>query len=733
MIWNFAIRRPVLTVVVFLILTIFGIYGYYRMPLRENPDVEFPVVSVNVVLPGAEPEVVETEIIEPLEEQINTVEGLKKLTSTAREQVGIVTAEFELWRDQDIAAQDVRDRVSRARRELPDGVDEPIVRKLDPDARAIMWIALTGGDRWDAVELSQYADETIKPRLESIRGVGQIMIGGEKRYAVRVVLDPEKLAAYRVSVQEVVETIQRNNIDIPSGRIESRAMEFLVKTKGQFSSPGPINDLIITSVDNAPVRIGDVGRAVAGVEDERQLARFTGETTIGLGVIKQSEANTVAVAQSVRERIEQLSGDFPPDMSYTIATDDAVYIRESIRDLLYTIGIATVLVVLVVFGFLRNGWGTLITGLAIPASLFGGMAVMSVLGFSVNTLTMLGLILAIGIVIDDAIVVLESSFRHLEQGAESGPAARVGTTEVAFPAVANTLSLAAVFIPVAFTAGIIGRFFFEFGLTVAVTVFASTFTALTLTPMLCSKFLRPPRHGRISRMLETGLERAERGYAWLLARAFKHWLLTVCIAVVALGLGLFLATQLSTEFMPSADRSQFMISFEVPEGSTLARTDAYARRIEEVLQETEQVRHFFLAIGLSRGAGPGKVNEGISFVQLVPRDEREMHQSEIVQHLREVLARIPGGRSYLIEEMGALAQGAPLQVVLQHPDLSALAGKQDELMAWMREQPQFVGVNSDLTMNKPQVEVAINRDKASLLGISVTDISNAMRFLLGEP
>ncbi|MFW6323605.1 MAG: efflux RND transporter permease subunit, partial [Desulfovibrionales bacterium] len=412
MIWNLCIRRPVLTIVLFLILGIFGLWGYLQMPLRENPDVEFPVVSVNVVYPGAEPEVVETEIIEPLEEEINTVEGLKTLTSTAREQVGTITAEFELWRDLDVAAQDVRDRVNRAIRDLPDGIEEPVVRKLDPDARAIMWIALTGTERWDVVRLSQYADESLKPRLESIRGVGQLLIGGEQRYAVRVVLNPEKLAAHNITVQDVVQTIRANNVDIPSGRIESETREFLVKTRGQYSGPGPINDLIVGYQEDTPIRLREVGRAVSGVENERQFARFSGRTTIGMGIVKQSDANTVDVADAIVERLQRMAPEFPPGLEYTIATNDAVYVKESISDLLLTIGLASGLVIVVVLLFLRNGWGTLITALAIPTSLFGGLAAMNLLGFSINTLTMLGLILAIGIVIDDAIVVLENSYRH---------------------------------------------------------------------------------------------------------------------------------------------------------------------------------------------------------------------------------------------------------------------------------------------------------------------------------
>ncbi|MFW5738743.1 MAG: efflux RND transporter permease subunit [Myxococcota bacterium] len=733
MIWNLAIRRPVLTIVAFLVIAIFGGYGYTQLPIRENPDIEFPIVSVNIVLPGAEPEVIETEIIEPLESEINTIEGLKELRSTAREQVATITAEFELWRDIDIAQQDVRDRIDRARRELPTGIEAPIVRKLDPDARAIMWITLTGDERWDLVRMTDYAKNQLKERLESIRGVGQVQVGGERTYAVRIQLDAEKLAAHRLTVQDVVRTIEANNVDIPSGRVESEKREFLVKTAGQFSSPEPFNDLIVTSPNGSVVRIADLGKAMAGVENDRKIARFAGEPAIGLGIVKQSDANAVALAKTVRTKIEALSEEFPPGLEYTIATDDTEYIESSIRDLLTTILLATALVVVVVMLFLRTFRGTIITSLAIPTSLLGGMALIYAAGFSLNQLTLLALILVIGIVVDDAIVILESSYRHMEEGAERIPATRTGTTEVAFAAIANSLSLAAVFIPVAFTAGIIGRFFFQFGVTVTVTVFASTFTALTLTPMLCSRLLRvPAERGRLFKWSERMFGKFEAAYAATLRAAFRHRAVTMGFAVLSLVLGGVFFSALSREFLPDVDRSSFMISFETPEGATLSQTDEYARSIERVLAETPEVKHQFLAIGLAE-AGPGSVNEGISFVHLTPRGDRDKHQSTVMQDIREKLATIPLGRAFVMSAGGPVAQQAPLEIVLQGSDLDELARRQERIMDWMKKQPSYVGVRSNLKMNKPQVRVGLHRDKALELGISAAQVSNTLRYLLGEP
>ena len=735
MIWNFCIRRPVFTVVLFLALTIFGVYGYMQMPVREYPDVEFPIVNVSVVLPGADPEVIETEVVEPLEEELNTIEGIKKITSTAREEVGTVTVEFELLRDVDIAAQDVRDRITRAKQELPDDANEPIVRKVDPDARSVMWIALTGNKRWDQVRMTQYADNVLKDELERIPGVGQVIIGGERKYAVRIQLDPQRLSAHRLTPQDVVRTIRQENVDIPSGRITSEQREFLVKTEGQFSSAEPFNDLIITHRNGSPVRLADVGQARPGAENERTVARYRQEPSVGLGIVKQSDANMVELVDRIRSEVDKLSKDFPPGLSYEVASDDSQYVRENINDLLSTIFIATALVIVVVLLFLGSFRATLITSIAIPASLLGGMAMINYFGFSLNVLSMLGFILVIGIVIDDAIVVLESCYRHMEYGAESKPAARTGTTEIAFAAIANSLALAAVFIPVAFMPGMIGRFFNEFGVTVAVTVFVSTFTALTLTPMLCSRYLRPASPGSrqiLNRINQSFFRALERIYTPVLRAALNWRWITVFIGVVAFAAGIAMFLQLESEFAPSVDKGQFMVSFEATEGASLQHTDRYAREIEDALNSIPEVRSFFLAVGMSR-AGPGKVSEGMTFVRLTHHSERERSQEEIMSVARKKLAGVEGVNAYVLEGGGPGGAEAPLQIVLNNPDLDELADQQQEVMAWMRRQPEFVGVHSNMKLDKPEVQVRINRNKAGEMGVSVSEISNTLRFVFADP
>ncbi len=432
--------------------------------------------------------------------------------------------------------------------------------------------------------------------------------------------------------------------------------------------------------------------------------------------------------------MKDLKDNFAPGLRYSIASDDSTFIQENITDLRNTILIATFLVVLVILFFLQSYWGTIITSIAIPTSLAGGMAMIYAFGFSLNVLTMLAFILVIGIVVDDAIVVLESSYRHIEEGAERMAGTRVGTTEIAFAAIANSLSLAAVFIPVAFTQGMIGRFFYEFGVTVAVTVFVSTFTALTLTPVLCSQLLTASNgDGGWEQNAENILNVLERSYRATLNWALNYRWLVIVVALLAFGIGIMAVMSLDQEFAPSEDRGEFMISFETPEGSTLQATDKYAQNIEKTLSEVPEVRNFFLAIGLSQG-GPGQVNSGISFIRLSHRTERERSHLEIMQSVREKLKQFPGGRAFVLEQSGpGGGNNAPLQMILQSQDLNLLAEHKNEILSWMRQQPEFVGVNSDLKMEKPEVSVRVDRDRASEMGITVANVSNTMRYLLGDP
>ncbi|MFP3938721.1 MAG: efflux RND transporter permease subunit [Thermoanaerobaculia bacterium] len=725
-----SIRRPVLTTVVTAAVILVGWVGYQSLPVRELPEIDYPIVSVTTLLPGASPEVVETEVTEVVEEEVNTIEGLKTLTSISGEQTSIITAEFHLDRDVDVALQDVRDKVSRVRGELPDDVEEPVVEKLDPEASPIIWLPLSNPDLGDT-EVNDYADTVLKEELQTLPGVGSVLLGGEKRFAVRVRLDPRKLAAYGLSVTDVTAALRRENVEIPSGRVESREREFTVRTEGELPTPESFNDLIVAWRDDAAIRLGDLGLAEAGVENERTLARFNSEPTVGLGIIKQSDANTVAVADGVLERVEELREDLPPGFTLSLAVNDAGFIERSLEEVRETLLIAFGLVVLVVFAFLRSGWATIIPSLAIPVSVVGTFAALFLMDFSINTLTLLALTLAIGIVVDDAIVVLENVYRHMEEGEDRRTAAQRGTSEIAFAVLAISFTLVIVFLPIAFVTGVVGRLFREFGLSVAISVLISAFVALTLTPMLCSRFLRLGGGGnRLSRAMESGLKRLTRGFRRSLEWAFSRRVLVVVVAVAAFAGSVWLMVGLGREFVPPEDRGEFLISVTAPEGSTLEYTDRYLSEIERRVADVEGVDRFFSAVGLAIG-GPAKVSEGILFVRLA--DERERDQFEIMAEVRRVVADLAGVQVFVIAPTSLTAGGTekPLQFVLQSRDLDRLAEVSGELAARMREEPGLTDVDTDLDLNKPQLSVTIDRNRAADLGVSVEEVARTLQVLFG--
>jgi multidrug efflux pump len=730
-VWALSIRRPVLATVMTIALILFGWIGYTKLPVRELPDVDFPIVSVITVLPGANPEVVEKEVTEVLEEEINTIEGIKTLTSESAEQVSRITVEFNLDRDIDVAAQDVRDKIARVRRQLPDDTEEPVVSKLDLDAQAIMWISLNAPNTNMRV-LTDFADNIVKERLQRLPGVGSIIIGGEKRFAVRVRLDAQRLAAYQLTVDDVVSALRRENVEIPSGRIESRAREFVVKTEGEFPTPEAFNDLIIAFRDDVPVRLRQVGTAAEGDENERTVGRFNLAPSVSLGVLKQSNANTIDVARTVRAEIVAMGPSLPPGYKVEIGYDAATFIEESVAEVQQSLLIAGALVVLVIFLFLHTPRSAVIPALAIPTSILATFGVMYFLGFTINNLTLLALTLSIGVVVDDAIIVLENVHRHMEEGEERVAAALQGTAEIAFAAIAATLTLVAVFLPVAFITGIIGRFFYEFGVSVAAAVLVSLFVALTLTPMLCSRLLVVDEPRGIFRAFERALSRFSAAYRRLLERALDHRALVAGIAMVTLAASAGLFLLLGKEFVPPEDRGGFMTVLESPEGSTLAYHDRLQLQVEKILSETPEVRTSAAFIGLAQ-AGPGAVNRGVIFSRLYPRSERQRSQQDVLTELRQRFAQIPGIRVFVLtfSALQTGGRGKPLQFVIQNPDFTALQTYTNRMLERVRALPAFTDVDTNLRLNKPELRIHIDRNKAAALGVSAAGIANTLRILLG--
>ncbi len=727
---DLSIRRPVLAWVFTLLIIILGVVGYQSLSVRELPDTDFPVVTVTVDWRGAAPDVMETEVTDLIEEEVNTIEGIKTITSQTREERSQIVIEFELEIDVDVAAQDVRDSVSRVRRRLPDDINEPVVVKLDLDAQPIMWVSVNS-DWMNRVQIADFADRYVKERLQVIPGVGQIRMGGSQQFAVRVNLDTARLAAHGITVSDVATALRRENLELPSGRIESHLREFVVRTQGRFERPEEFNDLIIASRNGTPIRIRDVGEAVQGVNNERTLARFIGNPSVGMGILRQSKANTLEVANRVSEELERIRPDLPQGVYMEVAFDGSRFIGESVRSTQHTLLLAAGLVVVVIFIFLRSLRSSFIPAIVIPVAVMGTFGVMSILGFSINVITLLGLILAIGLLVDDAIVMLENIYRHMEQEHEDPiQAARNGAAEIGFAVLVSSITLAAVFVPVAFVTGTIGVFFFEFGLTVASAIFISTFIALTLTPMLCSRIIRvKKRHSGVYNALEAGFNKLGDWYSATLQRALRFRALVVLLALLAFGGGLYMGGLIPGEFAPQQDQSTMIAAFRGPEGATLEYMDRYLQDVEEILADIPEVRTYMGMLGM----GGGPPNRGIAFVSLVDRNERERDQFEVMSEVRRRTAQIPGIMVFLRERspFGGRQDTRPVQYVIQHPDLSTLAAGSEDLVRRLRDDPRFLDVDSDLELNKPELVVQIDRERAAVLGISVAEISEALQILLG--
>ncbi|HEY8106218.1 MAG TPA: efflux RND transporter permease subunit, partial [Gemmatimonadales bacterium] len=537
---DISIRRPVFASMVSAALVLFGVIGYSRLAVREYPDVDPPIVSVSTELPGANPQVVESAVTDILEEELSTVQGLRTLTSSSQEGNSNITLEFTLDRDVEAAAQDVRDKVARVRGRLPEDVREPVVAKEEADANPFFWLALSGAN-YDLLQLSDIGDRLVKQRLQTLPGVGSARIYGERRFSMRVWLSASELAARGLTVGDVQQAIRTRNVEVPAGRIESERREFTVRSLGELKTPGEFAQLVVSSQGGQLVKLQDLGRVELGPQDERSELRFNGTPSVAIGVIRQSKANIIDVADAIRAELPKVQQVLPPGVKLDVAFDQSTFVKRSIKEAEETLVLAAGLVVVIIFLFLRNFRATLIPGLAIPASIVSTFAIMYFLGFSINNFTLLALTLAIGIVVDDAIIVLENAYRHQEElGEDPDTAARLGTAEIGFAVIATTISLVAVFTPLAFLRGSTGRLFNEFGIAVAGSVVLSGLVALTLTPMLCAKILRVPKsHGRVYRLLEAGFDGIAEWYGRTLVVALKQrWIVVLGAVGVLMSAGL---------------------------------------------------------------------------------------------------------------------------------------------------------------------------------------------------
>lgn len=730
---DISIRRPVLATVMSLLIILVGLIAFDRLPVREYPNIDAPVVSVRTVYPGASAEVMESQITKQLEDSLSGIEGIRTIKSVSREEVSQITVEFIQSRDPEAAANDTRDRVARVRGVLPSEAEDPVVAKIEADAQAIIWLAFSS-DRQSPLEITDYADRVVADQLKTLPGVASVIIGGQRRYAMRLWLDPSRMAALGVTVQDVEAALRSQNTELPSGRIESQTREFSVLAETDLRTPAEFERLILRDSGGVLLRLADIGRAEIGAEDDRNIVRVNGRAAVGLGIVKQSTANTLEVARAVKAELPRLEAELPEGMQLRVGFDSSIFIEKSI-DAVYTTMIeAMVLVVAVIFLFLRNWRATLIPFVTIPVSLIGAFIFLYSMGFTINVLTLLGLVLAIGLVVDDAIVMLENIYRHIEEGMPPFEAAITGAKEIGFAVMAMTLTLVAVFAPLAFAEGNTGKLFTEFAMTVAAAVLVSGFVALTLTPMMASKMLRhEASHGAFFNFGERVLTGLNHAYTRGLTRVVQHPLIVALMFVLVAAAAFGLLKSLKSELAPTEDRGFFIGFMLAPEGATLQYTDDYARQLESIYQSVPEVNTAFVVVapGLER---PNPVNTSLSFVMLKPWEERTRSQMDITASLGpRMFMGMPGVLAFPINppSLGQSFRNPPLQFVVQAPSYAELNTAVEALMAKVREYPGLANADTDLKLNKPQLKIDINRDKAAQLGVGVDTIGRTLETLLG--
>ena len=727
-----AIRRPVLASMLSAALVLFGVIGYSRLSVRELPDIDPPIISVSTTLPGANAEVVETAVTDVLEEELSTIQGLRTLSSTSSEQTSNITLEFNLDRPIDVAAEDVRDKVSRVRGRLPVDVLEPVIAKQSADEQPFFWLALSS-DNYDLMQLSDVADRLVKARLQSLSGVGSANVVGERRYSMRVWVQPEALSARNMTVQDVENAITARNVEIPAGRIESTRREFSVRSLGELKTPQEFGELVVASQGTQLVKLKDVARVELGPEDNRSIFRFDGSPSVAIGVVRQSKANLIDVAKRINAEIPGIQQTLPTGVKLQVAFDGSVFVTHSIDDAKLTLLIAAILVVLIIFVFLRNVRATIIPGLAIPASIIATFAIMYFLGFSINNFTLLALTLAIGIVVDDAIIVLENAFRHQEELNENPEEAAVrGTNEIGFAVIATTIALVAVFTPLGFLRGSTGRLLSEFGIAVAGAVVISGFVALTLTPMLCAKILRMQhQHGKVFQMFERGFTALSERYARLLRKAVDHrWLVvlgTAAVVLVVVAWSVVIPqTRLKSELIPDDDRGFFLIIAQGPEGASLPYMDGYVHQIEGIVSKTPDVNGYFTIIG----GFAGGVNR--AFIGVIMKDwsQRKLPIQATIGGMFPKLFGISGVMAFPYAP-SALGFSQPIQYVVQNPDFAKLGQMMDPFTNAARGIKGLTNIDTDLRVNKPELRVTFDRDRAEDLGVPVRDVASALQTFLG--
>jgi multidrug efflux pump len=733
-----SIRRPVFATVLSLLIVLVGVVSFTRLNVREYPKIDNPVVTVETKYTGASSAVVESQVTKTLEDSLSGIEGVDVITSISRQEQSQITVNFVLSRDADSAAADVRDKVSRVRQRLPQGIDEPVISKVEADASPVIWLSFSA-DTLNALELTDYANRIAKPMLQTAPGASDVRIFGERKYAMRIWLDPDRLAAYKLTPQDVEDALRRANVEVPAGRIESKLREFNVSTSTDLRTPQEFSNVMLKAVNGIQVRIGDVARVEQGPQAERTSTRLNGKDAIALGVIRNATANPLDLSTAVRGMIPKIKENLPPGVDIQVANDNSVFIDRSIKAVYKTILEAAVLVALVIFVFLRTFRASIIPLVTIPVCLIGTFALMALFGFTVNTLTMLALVLAIGLVVDDAIVVLENIYRHIEEGMSPFHAAIKGAKEVSFAVVAMTMTLAAVYAPLAFTPGRTGKLFTEFALALAGSVVVSGFVALTLTPMMCSLMLKHNSNPSwFDSSIERQLQRISNAYGrvlqWTLSRGVvfgrkmsRRWLVVGVMLLAGVGTWTLLLTTKS-ELAPIEDRGVILTVINGPDGATMDYTSRYVAGVEKIAEKHPEFDRIFAVVGNPT------VAQGLVFARARPWEDRSKTTPEIAREMTPAMMGLPGVSAFPITppSLGQPFRERPLNfVILTSDSYQNLAQVVRSFQEEIAKNPGIVSVDTDLRLNKPEISLEVDRERAADMGVSVDQIARAVETMMG--
>ncbi|MCC6347741.1 MAG: efflux RND transporter permease subunit, partial [Nitrospirales bacterium] len=731
------IRRPVMTTLVMLAILLFGIVGYKYLPVSDLPNVDFPTILVTAGLPGASPETMASAVATPLERQFSTIAGLDSMTSTNALGSTQITLQFTLERSIDAAAQDVQAMIARAERQLPsDMPSPPSYRKVNPADQPVLYIALSS-PTLPLSEVNEYADTRVAQRISMVSGVAQVQVFGTQKYAVRAQLDPDVLASRGIGIDEVSAAVQKGNVNLPTGALDGTHRAYTIQTGGQLYDAAAYRPLIVAYRNGAPIRLQELGRVVDSVEDNKVASWYNDTRAIILAIQRQPGTNTIEVVDSIRALLPAFRAQMPASVTLSILYDRSVSIRESVSDVKFTLVLTICLVVLVIFLFLRNLSATIIPSLALPMSIVGTFAVMYLMGFSIDNLSLMALTLSVGFVVDDAIVMLENIVRHMEQGEGVMEAALRGSREIGFTIVSMTISLVAVFIPVLFMQGILGRLLHEFAVTISMAILISGFISLSLTPMLCSRFLKPhgkERHGRLYRLMEKVFDGMLALYRRSLSEVLRFRRTVLVISLALLVLTIYLFGKIPMGFLPTEDTGQIFAFTEAQQGISFEDMVRHQRALAAIIRQDPNVESFMSSVGAGGSSQSG--NTGRIFIRLKPRSQRRLSADQIIQELRPRLAVVPGIRIFMQNlppiRIGGQLTKSQYQFTVQGTDTAELYRHAAELEGRMRELPQLQDVTSDLQIRNPQVNVEIRRDQASALGITAEQIEEALYTAYGS-